>query len=262
MRILRVEYQGLSFYARLEDDTLYCLDASKGLSDPIALEDVTFLSPVTPTKVICLAVNYRAHAAEVGREIPDEPVLFLKPPSAVIKSGDPIILPLVSNRVDFEGELVVVMGRHCKNLKPEEVPANIFGYTCGLDITARDLQQKDGLFARAKGFDTFAPIGPWIETHVPDPNNIEITTSVNGEIKQQGNTSDMIFSTLEAVSSISQVMTLFPGDVIFTGTPPGIGPLAEGDEVRVDIEGVGMLINSVVAEKNQSSGASSGGTIH
>lgn len=262
MRILRVEYQGMSFYARLEDDELHCLDAAKGITSPIPLQDVAFLSPVTPTKVICLAVNYRAHAAEVGREIPDEPVLFLKPPSSVIRSGDPIILPLASHRVDFEGELVVVMGRHCKNLKPEEVPANIFGYTCGLDITARDLQKKDGLFARAKGFDTFAPIGPWIETHVTNPNNLSITTTVNGEVKQEGNTADMIFSPSDAIAYISRIMTLFPGDVIFTGTPPGIGPLADGDEVRVDIEGVGMLINPVVAEKNQSSGASSGGTIH
>ncbi|MEF3697301.1 fumarylacetoacetate hydrolase family protein [Desulfolutivibrio sp.] len=254
MRVLRVRHQDKSFYASLLEDHVVCLDRSLSYDKPIPLSEIQLLPPVAPTKVVCAAVNYRSHAAEVGREVPDEPVLFLKPPSAVIPAGQPIVLPRASARVDYEAELAVVMGRPCRNVPPEKVAAHIFGYTCANDVTARDLQNKDGLYGRAKGFDTFAPIGPWIETEAPDPGNLAIRTLVNGEVRQEGDTSDMIFPVAELVSFISRVMTLQPGDVILTGTPPGIGPLAAGDEVRIEIAGVGVLINPVVAEEETAAG--------
>ncbi|NDY55405.1 fumarylacetoacetate hydrolase family protein [Desulfovibrio sulfodismutans] len=254
MRVLRVRHQDKSFYASLLEDQVVCLDRSLSYDRPIPLSEIQLLPPVAPTKVVCAAVNYRSHAAEVGREVPDEPVIFFKPPSAVIPAGQPIVLPRASARVDYEAELAVVMGRPCRNAAPDKVAAHIFGYSCANDVTARDLQKKDGLFGRAKGFDSFAPIGPWIETEVADPGNLAIRTLVNGEVRQEGDTSDMIFSVAELVSFISRVMTLYPGDVVLTGTPPGIGPLAAGDEVRIEIAGVGVLINPVVAEEETGAG--------
>ncbi|MDQ7833232.1 MAG: fumarylacetoacetate hydrolase family protein [Desulfovibrionaceae bacterium] len=254
MRVLRVRHQDKSFYASLIEDQVVCLDRSLAYDAPIPLREIQLLPPVAPTKVVCAAVNYRSHADEVGLPVPDEPVLFFKPPSAVIPAGQPIVLPRVSTRVDYEAELAVVIGRPCRHAAPDKVAAHIFGYACANDVTARDLQKKDGLYGRAKGFDTFAPIGPWIETEVADPGSLGLRTLVNGEVRQQGDTSDMIFPVLELVSFISRVMTLFPGDVILTGTPPGIGPLAAGDEVRVEIDGVGVLINPVVAEEETAAG--------
>ncbi|QLA17175.1 fumarylacetoacetate hydrolase family protein [Desulfolutivibrio sulfoxidireducens] len=248
MRVLRVRHQEKSFYASLFDDHVVCLDRGLGLDAPIPLTELSLLPPVAPSKVVCAAVNYRSHAAEVGREVPDEPVLFFKPPSAVIPAGQPIVLPRASSRVDYEAELAVVIGRACRNVSEDKVAGHIFGYACANDVTARDLQQKDGLYGRAKGFDTFAPIGPWIATEVPDTGNLAIRTLVNGEARQEGNTSDMIFPVPALLSFISRVMTLLPGDVVLTGTPPGIGPIAPGDEVRIEIAGVGVLINPVVAE--------------
>lgn len=248
MRIIRVAYKNTTFYAKLEDGMATCMDQSKGIAGPIPLDQVKVLQPVVPGKIICLAVNYRAHAEEVGMQIPDEPIIFFKPPSAVIRHKDPIVLPAASNRVDFEGELAVIVGRPCKNVEPEEIKSCIFGYSCANDVTCRDLQKKDGQFARSKGFDTFCPIGPWIETEVRDPSDLALRTYVNGELKQDGHTSDMIFDPLFALSFVSKVMSLAPGDVLITGTPPGIGPLAPGDTVSVDIEGVGVLENPVEAE--------------
>jgi 2-keto-4-pentenoate hydratase/2-oxohepta-3-ene-1,7-dioic acid hydratase in catechol pathway len=258
MRVLRVRYQDQVFYGALHQAEaegqeapqlfIQCLNRELGIEGPIPLQQCAVLPPVVPTKIICLAVNYRAHAAEMGHAIPEEPVLFLKAPSAVIGSGQPIVLPRMSQRVDFEGELAIVLGKVCRRVAVEDIPSHIFGYSCANDVTARDLQKRDGQYGRAKGFDSFAPVGPWIETEVADPDDLTLRTTVNGELHQEGNTSDMVFSPFEIVSRISQVMTLFPGDVILTGTPPGVGALAPGDEVRVEIESVGTLINPVVAE--------------
>ncbi len=257
MRVLRVRYQDKFFYAALLQQEspegegpileVQCLNKEMGFAEPIPLQQVQVVPPVVPTKIVCLAVNYRTHANEVGRAIPDEPVLFLKPPSAVIGSGQPIIMPPQSKRVDYEGELALIIGKHCRNVAPEDAAGCLFGYACANDVTARDLQKKDGLFARAKGFDTFAPIGPWIETQVDDPGNLRLRTFVNDTLRQEGSTSDMIFTPFEALSFVSSVMTLQPGDVILTGTPAGIGSLNPGDEVRVEIEGVGALINPVIS---------------
>lgn len=246
MRILRVLYQGRVFYASLQEDAVLCLNKDLGFAAPIPLSELTILPVVMPSKIVCAAVNYRAHGAELGHSIPETPRLFLKPPSSVIASGQPIVLPESSARVDHEAELAVVMGRVCRNVPEEELDAYIFGYTCANDVTARDLQKRDQLFGRCKGFDTFCPVGPWIETEVADPGNLAVRALVNGEVRQQGNTSDMIFSPRRLVSFISSIMTLNPGDVILTGTPDGVGPIKDGDEVRIDIEGVGVLINPVV----------------
>ncbi len=249
MRVLRVQYQSHTFYASLHGDELMCLNKALNLGQPIPLREVAVLPPVMPTKIVCAAINFRNHAQEMQENVPDEPVIFLKPPSSIIGTGMPIILPAMSSRVDHEAELAVIMGKACRNLEPEEVPEHIFGYACANDVTARDLQKKDGQYGRAKGFDSFCPVGPWIETQVPDPRNLAIAARVNGDLVQQGNTRDMLFPPFELISHISKVMTLQPGDVILTGTPEGVGPLRHGDEVRVEIEGVGILINRVVAEK-------------
>lgn len=248
MQIIRAAYRNIAFYARIEGGKLHCLDPSKGISGPVPIEEAQLLPLSVPTKIVCIGVNYKDHAAETGRPMPEEPLIFFKPPSAVVGFRDPIVIPAGVGRVDYEGELVAVMGRKCRNLTPEEAKDAVFGWTCGNDVTARELQKKDGLFARAKGFDTFAPVGPWIETDVPDPGNLELTTTVNGEVRQRGATADMAFHPHYLISFVSRIMTLFPGDLIFTGTPSGIGPLAPGDEVVVDITGVGRLTNPVVEE--------------
>jgi 2-keto-4-pentenoate hydratase/2-oxohepta-3-ene-1,7-dioic acid hydratase in catechol pathway len=258
MRIIRVAYGNTTFYAKMDNGMVTCMDQSKGISGPIPIDQVEILPPVVPSKIICLAVNYRAHAEEVNMAIPDEPIIFFKPPSAVIRHHDPIIMPASARRVDFEGELAVVVGRPCKNIEPEQVPAHVFGYTCANDVTCREMQKKDGQFARSKGFDTFCPIGPWIETEVRDPSDLALRTYVNGELKQDGNTSDMIFDPFTALSFVSKVMSLTPGDVLITGTPPGIAPLADGDTVAVDIEGVGRLENPVRAETMEENGKDEG----
>lgn len=249
MRVIRVHYQGKTFYASLIDQqSIQCLNKTLGLEEPIPLTSVAVLPVVMPTKVVCVALNYESHAQEVGKKVPEEPLLFLKPPSSVIGNGQTIVLPSQSSRVDYEGELAVVIGQNCRRVSPEDAGAHIFGYACANDVTARDLQDRDGLFARAKGFDTFAPIGPWIETECEDLNNLPIRTMVNGEVRQEGNTSDMVHKPADLVSFVSSIMTLIPGDVILTGTPPGVGPMQDGDEVRIEIPEVGLLINPVTTE--------------
>lgn len=216
--------------------------------EPLSFKDVKFLSPTRPTKIVAVGLNYKAHAEEMGKPLPEEPLIFMKPSTAVISNKMRIVKPKMSQRVDYEGELAVVIGRKCKKISPQEAPDYILGYSCFNDVTARDLQQKDVQYTRAKSFDTFAPYGPWVNTEI-DPIGLKITTRVNGKIKQEGNTEDMIFSPFELVSFISQIMTLLPGDVIATGTPPGVGPLQAGDRVEVEIEGIGTLINYVVDEE-------------
>ena len=197
-------------------------------------------APVAPSKVVCVGRNYAAHAKELGHEVPSEPLLFLKPPSAIIGPGEAILLPSASARVEHEAELGVVVGRRAKGVTREQALEYVFGYTCVCDVTARDLQRKDVQFTRAKGFDTFCPTGPWVETEL-DPRDLEIRCTVSGATRQLGRTSQMVFSVAELVSAMSHVMTLEPGDLLVTGTPEGVGPLVAGDELVVSIAGVGEL---------------------
>ena len=207
------------------------------------MEDVELLAPCCPSKIVCVGLNYVEHAKELKMKLPEEPILFLKPPSAVIGPGTEIIVPKSSERVDYEGELGVVIGKRCKAIAADEAKKHILGYTCFNDVTARDLQQKDGQWTRAKSFDTFAPFGPWIASI--DPSDADINTRVNGQIRQSSNTADLIFGVPSLIEFISNVMTLEPGDVIATGTPPGVGRLEKGDVVEVEIEGIGVLKNRV-----------------
>jgi len=250
MKVLRVRHGDATFYAQLSvaDSTVRCLDRSLGLVEPLALAEVAVLPPVTPSKVICAAGNFRSRLRELGRDATDAPLLFLKPPSAVIGSGQAIVLPKASTRVEAEAELAIVIGRICRNVAPGDVAKHLFGYACAADVTAADLRDQDETLGRAKGFDTFAPIGPWIETDVADPSALGLRLLLNGSPVQAGNTSDMVVSPFALVSFVSTIMTLLPGDVILSGSPAGPSPLAAGDEARVEIDGVGVLINPVRAE--------------
>ena len=209
------------------------------------LNNLKLLPPCTPSKIVAIGLNYRSHAEEMKIPIPDEPLIFLKPPTSIIGPEDNIVCPESSQRVDYEGEMGVVIKTHTRRVSREEAMNHVLGYTCFNDVTARDLQSKDKQWTRAKGFDTFAPIGPCIETEL-DPGHLDLETRLNGEIKQRTNTSDLIFSVPELVSFISHVMTLFPGDVIATGTTSGIGPMKPGDIVEIQIESIGTLRNYVV----------------
>lgn len=211
------------------------------------LENVTLLPPVQPTKIICVGRNYVAHAREHNADVPEVPLLFLKPPSSIISPGEPIVLPPQSQQVEHEAELVVVIGKKGRWIDIDEALSYVIGYTIGNDISARDLQRRDGQWTRAKGFDTFCPIGPWMETEF-DPSDAMITCHVNGELRQMASTRDMVFNVRQLIAFSSSVMTLEPGDLIFTGTPAGVGPLLPGDIVEVTIEGIGSLKNPVIAE--------------
>lgn len=213
---------------------------------PVA--ELTLLTPVTPSKIVCIGRNYRDHAAELGNDVPKEPLLFFKPPSALLAPGGAIRIPALSQRVDFEGELGVVIGRTCHRLgQDEDVRSYIRGYTVVNDVTARDLQKSDGQWARAKGFDTFCPVGPYVTEGV-DPSGLTVTTRLNGEVRQQGSTHDLIFDIAFLLRHITQAMTLHPGDLIPTGTPAGVGPMQPGDVVEVEIDGLGTLRNSVISD--------------
>jgi 2-keto-4-pentenoate hydratase/2-oxohepta-3-ene-1,7-dioic acid hydratase in catechol pathway len=211
------------------------------------LAEVRVVAPMLPSKVIAIGRNYADHAKEMGNEAPAEPIVFLKPNTSVIGSGEAIAYPeKLSERVDFEGELAVVIGRLCREVPVERAFDVIFGYTCANDVTARDLQSKDGQWTRAKGFDTFCPLGPWIETSL-DPSDLALTTTVNGELRQSARTSLLLHDIPALIAHVSAFMTLLPGDVILTGTPAGVGPLSVGDEVSIGIEGIGTLTNRVVS---------------
>lgn len=219
--------------------------AKKGLGRPQG--SIRLLAPAEPSKIVAIGLNYRAHAAEFGKPIPEEPMLFLKPSTAVIGPGDDIIYPShMSRRVDYEAELAVVIGRKAMDVSPDDAKACILGYTCFNDVTARDLQAKDIQYTRAKGFDTFAPMGPWIETGL-NPLKVRVESYLNDEKRQDCSTEDMIFNVFELVSFVSRVMTLLPGDVIATGTPSGVGRMKPGDTIEVRIEGIGALKNTVKA---------------
>ena len=210
------------------------------------VEEIKLRAPVCPTKVVAVGLNYRDHAEEVGMALPEEPLLFMKPSSSIIGPNEQIVLPPQSSRIDYEAELGVVMGKEARNVDRRDAPGYILGYTCLNDVTARDLQQKDGQWTRAKGFDTFCPIGPWVETDL-DPSDLKIELYLNGELKQESRTSQLVFDPFHLVEFISGIMTLYPGDVIATGTTSGIGPMNAEDLVEVRIEGVGSLVNTVAA---------------
>lgn len=215
--------------------------------DSVPFASVRLLAPVAPSKIVCVGRNYKDHAAELGNPMPDEPLLFLKPPSSVVGHAEAIELPAVSARVEHEGELGVVIGRRTRRLSDSENPLDyVLGYTCVNDVTARDLQRRDVQFTRAKSFDTFCPAGPYIVSGL-DPFDLGVETRVNGETRQRGRTSAMAFPVSYLIRYISHIMTLEPGDVISTGTPAGVGPLADGDVVEVEVEGVGLLGNPVRA---------------
>ena len=207
-------------------------------------DGATLLAPVTPTKIVCVGRNYADHAKELGNEAPPEPIIFLKPPSAVLGPEGTIVRPAMSQMVHHEGELAIVIGKRAKDVRAADWRDYVLGFTCANDVTARDLQKKDGQFTRGKGFDTFCPIGPCIETDL-DVSDIRVTLRVNGETRQDGRTSQMMFPPPFLIEFISAVMTLEPGDVILTGTPAGVGPLVGGDVVEVEIDGIGVLRNAV-----------------
>lgn len=248
MRIIKAEYKGKIFYAAWYEDEIRPLMADQGLEEAIPKGEIKLHNLAEPTKIVCVGLNYHAHAREMDMEIPEEPLLFLKPPSAVIGDGEDIIYPTQSSNVHFEGELAIVIGKICKDQETSEISKYIWGYTCANDVTARDLQAKDVQYTRAKGFDTFCPIGPCLETDFEQLKDQAIWTRVNGQTRQEGRTSDMIVPPWRVVSYISKIMTLMPGDVILTGTPPGVGSLDPGDEVEVEIEGIGILKNKVKLE--------------
>lgn len=213
--------------------------------EEIPAVDAQLLAPVLPSKVLAVGKNYPEHADEFGAGVPQTPLLFMKPSTSVSGPGDPLPLPSISERVDFEGELAVVIGRLARGVRAEDATKYVLGYTCANDVTLRDLQASDAQWTRAKGFDGACPLGPWLETEL-DPGDLAIETRVNGDVRQSGRTSQMVFGPAALIAHITEFMTLLPGDVILTGTPAGVGPLAAGDRVEVEIEGIGTLVNEAV----------------
>ena len=257
MKLLCFSYEDKKSYGLLEGETVKEITAYPSdcagievTGRTFALSSVKLLAPVEPSKIVAIGLNFKAHAAEFNKELPNEPMLFLKPPSAVIGPDDSIVYPShMSYRVDYEAELGIVIGKRTHEIGVEAAKEHILGYTCVNDVTARDLQGRDIQYTRAKSFDTFCPIGPWIETEL-NPLDVLIESFLNGEPRQSTSSSDMIFNVFELVSFVSQVMTLNPGDVIATGTPSGIGQMKPGNRIEVRIEGIGSLVNSVVARKS------------
>ena len=254
MKIVRFDQEGRSGYGVLDRENILPIweNPFAGITETgetLVLSDVTLLAPCEPSKIVALGLNYRDHAAEFGHQVPEEPLIFLKPSTAVIGPEAAIIYPKMSRRVDYEAELAVVIGKTAHRVREDDALKYVLGYTCLNDVTARDLQKKDGLFTRAKGFDTFAAMGPWIETAIGDPDNVMVEAYLNGEPRQHASTSNMVFGVRRLIAFISEVMTLLPGDVISTGTPSGIGPMRPGDVVEVRVEGIGTLRNQVLAEE-------------
>jgi len=228
-----------------EDGLPNLLHPQKTAAQPLA--SIQVLAPVRPSKIVCVGRNYLDHAKELGNDAPKEPLIFFKPPSSIIAQNEKILRPRISERVDFEGELAVVIKKKCRNLADsQDVRPFIFGYTCANDVTARDFQKTDGQWTRAKGFDTFCPVGPLVTDEIDPWRGVDLETRVNGAVRQSGNTKDFIFPLDVVIRYISRIMTLFPGDLICTGTPAGVGPLVAGDSVEVSIQGIGSLKNSVV----------------
>jgi 2-keto-4-pentenoate hydratase/2-oxohepta-3-ene-1,7-dioic acid hydratase in catechol pathway len=254
MKIVRFTADGKAKYGVLNDQSIQAIEGKpfrhlKLTEQYYQRNQVRLLAPCEPSKIIAMGLNYHSHARELDLPLPNSPLTFLKPPTAVIGPGENIVYPSASARVDYEGELAVVIKRPVWRVAVEDAMEYVLGYACFNDVTARDLQNHDGQWTRAKGFDTFAAIGPWIETEL-DPSDVVLETYLNGELKQRGDTSDLIYSIPEIINFISNVMTLLPGDVIATGTPSGVGPMYPGDTVEVKIEALGTLRNFVV--KNSS----------
>ncbi len=247
MKLVRFQTQQGTFSGVLEGDVIKPWGLNPATRN-CALSDVRLLAPCLPSKVVAVGLNYRDHAEELKMKLPEEPLLFLKPSSSVIGPGDTILMPPQSARVDYEAELAIVVDKEAKNVPEKDAKQVILGFTCLNDVTARDLQNKDGQWTRAKGFDTFCPIGPWIKTDV-DPSDLKIDLLLNGQAKQSSRTSNLIFNSYKLIEYITSVMTLYPGDVIATGTTSGIGPMADGDTVQVVIEGIGCLSNRVESWK-------------
>ena len=254
MRYVRFLHQNKPYYGQLEENNVLPLSGSpfhtvsvQGAA--ISLKDVRFLPPCEPSKIVAVGLNYADHAKEMHLAVPDFPALFLKPSTSVIGPDDGICYPSMSAQVDYEAELAVVIGKKAHRVKQETAKDYIFGYTCLNDVTARDLQHMDSQWTRAKGFDTFAPVGPWIETDV-QPDELDICARLNGKIVQKSNTKNLIFKVDYLLSVISQIMTLYPGDIITTGTSSGIGPMKVGDTVEVEIEGIGILKNTVQGDES------------
>jgi 2-keto-4-pentenoate hydratase/2-oxohepta-3-ene-1,7-dioic acid hydratase in catechol pathway len=245
MKICRFKFQDKTYVGAVEGDRVTVLENGSPVNESFAVSDLKFLAPVVPSKIVCVGRNYADHAAELGNEVPKEPLLFLKAPSAIINHGETIRLTSQSSQVEHEGELGVVIGRKCSALGEDDDPMNyILGYTCVNDVTARDLQKKDVQFTRAKSFDTFCPVGPFIESDV-DLSTAGVTTRVNGDVRQHGKFSQMVFPVDSLIRYISNVMTLMPGDLIATGTPSGVGRLTPGDVCEIEIDGLGTLSNQV-----------------
>ncbi|NYT01496.1 MAG: fumarylacetoacetate hydrolase family protein [Methanosarcinales archaeon] len=239
--MVKFRAEGRVLEGTLEGETV------EGQGRSYRLEEVELLAPCSPSKVVCVGLNYREHARELKMEIPGEPIIFLKPPSSVVGPGADIVMPGSSSQVDYEGELGMVIGRRCKDVPADEAGAYILGFTCFNDVTARDLQRKDGQWTRAKSFDTFAPLGPGIvPLSLKEAGSARIQTRVDGQVRQDSSTSDLIFSLPRLLEFISGIMTLERGDVIATGTPPGVGPLKRGETVEVEIQGIGILCNRTV----------------
>ncbi|HUY26754.1 MAG TPA: fumarylacetoacetate hydrolase family protein [Candidatus Binataceae bacterium] len=255
MKIVRYNSDGRVSFGALEGASITPLDGA--LDDlrpipgvkPLAADAIAMLAPIAPGKIVAVGVNYRDHALEMGRQLPEEPLLFIKPSTAVIASGAAIIYPPQSKLMHFEGELAIVISRTATRVAPERARGYVLGYTCMNDVTARDLQRKDVQFTRGKGFDTFAPLGPVIETAIANPDDLALATRLNGEVRQRSRTSNLIFKCDFLVSYISHIMTLLPGDVISTGTPSGVGEMKPGDTVEVEIEKIGCLRNIVAAPR-------------
>jgi 2-keto-4-pentenoate hydratase/2-oxohepta-3-ene-1,7-dioic acid hydratase in catechol pathway len=251
MIIIRFQTPAGPEFGIVEDEMVYRAEGGYELgflrADAVGkLSQLTLLSPCQVTKIVAVGRNYAAHAAEHGDEVPSEPLIFLKPPSAVIGPNEPIVCPPQSAQVEHEAELAVVIGRRARRVTAADAWDYVLGYTCANDVTARDLQRSDGQWSRAKGFDTFAPLGPWIVTDL-DPTDLTVACRVNGQMKQQASTVDMVFKIPQLIEYITAAMTLEPGDVILTGTPEGVSPIQPGDHVEVEVEGIGVLRNPVVA---------------
>lgn len=260
MKLARFQHDGENRYGIVEGNTIYELegdiksfssqgDSIKKTGREYGVLEVKILAPSEPSKIICLGLNYRSHAEEMGLSLPLNPILFMKPSTSVIAHGENIVYPLQSRRVDYEAELCVVIGKTASGVDSSHALEYVLGYTCANDVTARDLQPKEGQWTYAKGFDTFCPLGPWIETEIEDPEKLEVKGYLNGIQVQSVTTSDHIFSVREIISFVSSCMTLLPGDVIMTGTPSGIGPMKPGDTFDVEISGLEKLSNNVTEKQ-------------
>lgn len=252
MKLCRIQVGGAPRWGHVQGELITLLrgspwDDPAPLGGSVPLAGSQLLPPCEPTKIVAVALNYRAHAAEMGKELPSEPLLFLKAPSALLPPGGEVVLPEDSSQVEHEAELALVIGRTARRVSTGEALSCVLGYTCLDDVTARDIRKRETVYARAKGYDTFCPVGPWLETEVGNPQDLLIELRVNGRVRQRSSTADMIFSVAEIISFISRIMTLYPGDLVTTGTPAGVGPLRAGDLVEVEISGIGALTHGVRA---------------